>query len=242
MDEDINDEAADVETTAPEPDEKSPSDHFMEKFKYILHNYTEEKWPLFEDTIEKFTKDIQATYKIKIKSTNKQAPPQNPHDPTYIQRLYRRNRRSAIRKVLDNNSEQCNIPHEILKQKFFTPTGKIPDTSIYNNNNRPKAPNPPSYAPFTIDEVKQKLKAAESTAPGADRITYNHRKSYDSEAKVLTIIYNICLKAHKIPDHWKTSSTIFIPKSGNPLEAANWRPISLTCTTYKIFASLIARR
>lgn len=34
----------------------------------------------------------------------------------------------------------------------------------------PKAQAPPSYAQLTIDEVKRKLKASESTAPGNDRL------------------------------------------------------------------------
>lgn len=105
-----------------------------------------------------------------------------------------------------------------------------------------KASDPPSFTPFTTEEVKQKLRASESTAPGGDRITYNHLKSYYNEAKVLTCIFNICLKAKKIPAAWKTSRTIFIPKNGDPQDPGNWQPIALSCTSYKLFASLLARR
>lgn len=79
---------------------------------------------------------------------------------------------------------------------------------------------------------------SENTAPGPDRLQYNHLRSFDTDAKVLTLIYNICLKARKVPSEWKKSTTIFIPKKG----AENWRPIALSSTMYKLYTSLIAKR
>lgn len=73
-------------------------------------------------------------------------------------------------------------------------------------------------------------------------LTYQHWRSFDSEARALTLIYNICFKAERIPKTWKTSKAIFIPKGGDPMLAANWRPIALSSTIYKLYASLITRR
>lgn len=117
---------------------------------------------------------------------------------------------------------------------------KDPDLSVYNECIM--APVPPNTAPFTTEEVARKLKGSESTAPGPDRLAYNHLRSFDQEAKVRTIIYNICLKAGRIPDSWKISRTIFNPKGGEPNDASNWRPISLSSTIYKLFSCLIAKR
>ena len=44
------------------------------------------------------------------------------------------------------------------------------------------------------------------------------------------------------PSQWKTSHTALIYKKGDPSDPANWRPIALQCTIYKIFAATLACR
>lgn len=90
--------------------------------------------------------------------------------------------------------------------------------------------------------MRNKLKKCENTAPGHDRLTYNHWKGIDTDCRTLAHIFNICLKAKRIPTSWKTATTIFITKEGGLNEAENWRPISLSYTLYKIFTSLISSR
>lgn len=148
MDEDVNEPITNDNFDEDiDPDTSSPSEPFVDRFKDILNDFTDDKWALFEATVNEFVEDIQKTYKIKVNNNNnnRPPPPQNPHDPTFIQRLYRRNRRSAIRKVLEKPFAQCNIAHEILKAKLFTPITTTPDTSNYNDYK--KAENPPSHAP-----------------------------------------------------------------------------------------------
>lgn len=73
--------------------------------------------------------------------------------------------------------------------------------------------------------------------------TYNHWRSVDPDAKVLSLIFNICIAHGRIPEAWKCSRTIFIPKgsadSSNPLD---WRSIAYSRTIAKLFCSCLARR
>lgn len=59
---------------------------------------------------------------------------------------------------------------------------------------------------------------------------------------MLTLIMNICLKENIIPDAWKKSTTILIPKCTEPKIARDYRPIALTPTVYRLFAGLLTRR
>lgn len=61
-------------------------------------------------------------------------------------------------------------------------------------------------------EVWSRLSKAENTAPGVDKLTYNHWKTVDPEGHALAFIFSLCLKFEKIPEEWKRSRTVFIPK------------------------------
>lgn len=96
--------------------------------------------------------------------------------------------------------------------------------------------------PFTSDEVWTKLWSVESTAHGPDRLTYEHFRNFDPGARSLAQIFNICLKAKDLPDSWKHSKSIFIPKNDMGEEAEDWRPIVLSNTIAKLFARCLASR
>ncbi|XP_054720777.1 uncharacterized protein LOC129230404 [Uloborus diversus] len=95
---------------------------------------------------------------------------------------------------------------------------------------------------FAVAEVKKALRNAENSAPGPDRLTYQHWKSADPDAVVLTEIFNTCLRLGRIPTCWKDSTTILIPKGGDAADPRNWRPIALSQTSYKLFTKCITAR
>lgn len=181
----------------PEIKEDTPSDAFYPRFREIMVDYSDNKWDQFITLIDEFTKAIRKYVKIDgIDSSTYKRNTIDPKDPTATQRLYRRNRRRALRLIKEQNSS-CNVPISDLEDKFFKKNIHTPDLSIYNNAK--KADRPLNAAIFSAVEVKKKLYESENTAPGPDSITYNHLKSFDLYAKCLTAIYNICLKAKKIP-------------------------------------------
>ena len=100
-----------------------------------------------------------------------------------------------------------------MKQKFFSSSTPDIDLSIYNNV--VPAPDTPSEKPFSVNEVSLKLQKSENSAPGPDRLTYFHLQKVDLEGKVLTLIFNICLKAKRVPKSWKFRKTVLIPKPGD---------------------------
>lgn len=244
-DEEDTEQPAPFENIIPNPDEKAPSDPFINPFKQILTDYAEDRWADFEHLVNEFITAAQKKVKVYGPPPARPATTSNQYtqdqvDPSFIQRLYRKNRRRAVRKVLGHSQNSCKISHERLKEKFF-PTSTPPvDLSVYSSTKA--AASPPISSRFSNAEVLKKLNEAENTSPGPDKLTFNHLKSFDPEAKVLTLIFNICFKAQKIPQVWKISRTIFIPKSGELTSPDNWRPISLSSSIYKLYVGLITRR
>ncbi|XP_023946281.2 LINE-1 reverse transcriptase homolog [Bicyclus anynana] len=62
-------------------------------------------------------------------------------------------------------------------------------------------------------------------------------------AKLLTVpltrIFNLVLRTGIIPEQWQQSDIILLYKKGDPLDIANYRPISLLSSVYKLFTSII---
>jgi len=58
----------------------------------------------------------------------------------------------------------------------------------------------------------------------------------------LTVFCNRCWNEEEIPDEWCSSLVSCIHKKGNVEIPDNYRPISLVCVAYKIFASLLLHR
>lgn len=139
-----------------------------------------------------------------------------------------------------DSSSTCEVLHEDLQKQFFDEKNIEYDETVFVQNGA--VTDPPNFNRFTASEVKTKLQKCSNSAPGRDRLTYSHLKGIDPDCRAMTHIFNICLKAKKIPAAWKISMTIFIPKEGDPKAAENWRPISLSCTLYKLFTRLIANR
>ena len=193
-------------------------------------------WTAFEDLVQDFICCTQKENWIHFQSQQRVRPKPNQKDnPSFIQRLYRRNRRRVVRLIKEDTKPQCDS----LREKFFSATIPEVDLSVYVDS---PAANPANDKPFLISEVFEKLKRCENTAIGPYRLTFFHLQKVNVEAKVLTLIFNYCLKAKKIPKAWKVSKTVFIPKAGNPFLPQNWCPVLLSSTIYKLFASLVAKR
>ena len=96
--------------------------------------------------------------------------------------------------------------------------------------------------PFTPGEVRHRLLKCQNSSPGADRLTYAHWRRLDPDGKLLALIFNICLKHRRVPESWKASSTILLPKKGDLSNIKNWRPIALCSTISKLYSGLLASR
>ena len=66
------------------------------------------------------------------------------------------------------------------------------------------------------------------------------RETSSTIAPILTIIFQCSLDTGIIPDDWKTANIVPIHKKNDRSKPANYRPISLTCITSKLFEHIIA--
>ena len=77
-------------------------------------------------------------------------------------------------------------------------------------------------------------------AAGPDGIKATILKELAKEiAPILKIIFNISYDTGTIPEQWKTAIVQPVYKKGNKYDAANYRPISLTCICCKLMEHII---
>ena len=71
-------------------------------------------------------------------------------------------------------------------------------------------------------------------APGPDGLSARVLKECSSEiAPVLTYIFNESLAQGAVPDDWRQANVAPVFKKGEKYDAANYRPVSLTCICCK---------
>ena len=77
-------------------------------------------------------------------------------------------------------------------------------------------------------------------APGPDGLIARVLKKCSSEiAPILALIYNETLAQGTVPDDWRQANVAPIFKKGEKYDAANYRPVSLTCICCKTLEHII---
>lgn len=227
------------EANVPDPDSPSPSSEYIEAFSAFVESGV--TWPDFEHKYNEFVKFAQDHVNIRIPNNGQsRLPPPNHRDPKVIQKLYRSNRRRAIRLITTDDTPRCSLPISDIMAHFCNDNLTEPPADFYNHPT--PADSPPQCEPFTPAEVWERLRSAENTSPGSDRLTYNHLKRVDPGARALAKIFSICFHHGAVPEAWKTSRTVLIAKKENPTSASDWRPISLNATMMKLFTGCLAKR
>jgi hypothetical protein len=223
---------------------RSKIHEFLPRLQDVLTSGTSDvNWERFQETLREVTERVKAIVKIRVHHSTVRRLNINPEDPKYIQKVYKRNRRKAIRTILGEDGRRCSIDRQVVENHFKeTAARKTCDQTLYENVDAPEERNCIPTSRITPDEVARKLKKCENTAPGDDRITYKHWKTVNPACTALATIFNICMKYESIPDDWKTSVTVLIHKKGDHNDITNWRPIAILRTIYKLFAGVLARR
>lgn len=260
-----HDDTADLEDTPEmepanpmtEPNDEELVDHAdpVAEDEAALHRQTEElkvintsscsaaRWDMVEQILEDAIKVVHRHVRIPERPQDLSRAPQpqrDPGDAAYIQKLYKRNRRQAMRLILDGNTSRCAIPKEQVHQHFTnTWTERQHDPDIYSPSEEREELNSEAFTPR---EIRKRLRKAENTAPGKDRITYNHWRSADADCLFLCELFNACRKYRKIPSAWKDTVTVLIHKKGPADLVGNWRPIALCNTAYKIYTGCWSAR
>ncbi|GIX97733.1 c2H2-type domain-containing protein [Caerostris darwini] len=106
---------------APIDEEKGPLDHYLEPLEHILSSDpTEDSFRLLSDICNQILVEGKSFLSIKepASSVRSSQTGLDIQDPQTCQKLYRRNRRRAVREIVDNNCNRCNIPLQTLAQHF----------------------------------------------------------------------------------------------------------------------------
>ncbi|KAH7971852.1 hypothetical protein HPB52_003475 [Rhipicephalus sanguineus] len=135
---------------------------------------TTERWDDFLSILDDAISTIRKEAKIpEAPAAGKPRAPTNPDNAQQIQGLYRRNRRRAVRVIVQGESKLCELPLDELEEHF----------RLLLNKTRRNDMAEICLAKFTADEVAARLRKCENTAPGGDRITYHHWRTIDSDER-----------------------------------------------------------
>jgi hypothetical protein len=96
---------------------------FLPALNDILRSGTsEENWERFQQLIREITDKVRTVVKIPVynnNSNNNTRPKPNPEDPKRIQKLYKRNRRKAIRIILGEEGRRCEIDKRRSGERLY---------------------------------------------------------------------------------------------------------------------------
>lgn len=108
-----------------------------------------------------------------------------------------------------------------------------------HNVNRSISDNPPS-----VSEIRSAITTLKNgKAPGCDGLPAECFKTNpDAAASLLHKLFVQIWETEEIPNQWKESTIIKLPKKGNLSNCNNWRGISITPTVTKIFNKIILDR
>ena len=96
---------------------------------------------------------------------------------------------------------------------------------------------------FSMEELDAALKGTKrGKAPGPDQIPAELWKELDQGRGALLSFFNKCWAEASFPDQWRESTVVGIFKKGRADDPANYRPISLLGTAYKLFSKMVANR
>ncbi|GIY79276.1 retrovirus-related Pol polyprotein from type-1 retrotransposable element R2 [Caerostris darwini] len=151
----------------------------------------------------------------------------NVDDPQQVQKLYRRNRRRAIREIRGVQGERCAIPPSVVEEHFSSIWQESSSAANFYSSVHPDRDEVLGTL-LSVSEVVSAFKSCENTAPGP--------------ALLVTKLFNWCIHLRTIPRTWRESTTILLPKSGDASCPSNWRPIALSCTAYKLFMKCLTVR
>ena len=147
--------------------------------------------------------------------------------------------------VLDGEgSKACMIERDTLEEHYTRFFGE--DEGVINLANWRVAPLW-EYSgvndPISFEEVKAALtKPGQGRAAGPDNISLCEIKKDKVSISLLTALFNMWLVCRTLPARVHGSRTILIPKKGDPLSLAAWRPISIGEISVRIFGRVLAAR
>ena len=234
---------------------------------YQLSAFSEEtSWPEFSAQCVAFTTQCVELSKEVTNTSQRHPAPCRPERPSarppidshrperfnwvearHIQGLYKHSQKRAIHKVFNDNSpvftgttaeaqsfftdifgpKNCNTTCLVEVLFTYVPTTDTDDSL---------------FAMPSAAEINAKLRAMANSAPGKDRVEYQHLRLLDPKGEILHLIYDRCFQQKDVPSLWKTATTILIHKKGSTNDGSNFRPIALVSCVYKLMMAILSKR
>ena len=138
--------------------------------------------------------------------------------------------------IASSNTAKASLLNDVFSQNFNTSTPPLTDIDYHRFMADPSSPYPEEIFCTEEDVFNLLLALDTSKASGSDGISGRMLKGTShSIAPVLTNLFNLSIKTGKIPQKWKISSIVPIPKSQtNTDDPCNYRPISLLPVVSKL--------
>ena len=130
----------------------------------------------------------------------------------------------------------CTVLNQDPPTELLTDINDEVDNAVENENMLLK--------PITLDEVKVGLKdLANNKAAGLDLIPAELLKcGGETMSCELTCLVNIVWHSHKVPNEWKHSAIVKLPKKDDLRNCNNWRDITLLVITRKLVCQILLKR
>jgi hypothetical protein len=213
-------------------------------FEYSTTNYQDQDRK-YRDLKHQVQKKMREAYWNHVESIITPMDPEDPHKGmkrfwTFVKSL--RKDYSGVAPLKDQgrtcteNTEKANILNKQF-ESVFTRESDIPPNLL---------PETSPYEPMQDITISQQgvLKLLTNLniykAPGPDNISPRVLKNLaPSISPILADIFTTSYESGEVPEDWKQANVSPIFKKGNKGDAANYRPISLTCVCCKIMEHII---
>lgn len=149
--------------------------------------------------------------------------------------------------ITSNPSKIDNYVHSYFSDLLSTPVTSPPSSSFpfVPPHDMRRETMAPLVSKISTDEVTEKiLKAPTSSSPGPDGIPYSIYKALVATiAPILTSLFNHLLSLPVLPRLFSRGITFLLrKKNSDPLNLADFRPITLLNCDYKLLASILENR
>ena len=147
----------------------------------------------------------------------------------------------------NNFDNKCFTDPNILNDCFAkNNNSKVNEKSLnkmINKINSKSNANIFSFHSVTPEDIIKTVKSMKSNACGIDEISaFFIKLSIDSSSRIFAEIVNASLRSGYFPSRWKKARIKPIPKVDEPLEATDFRPISLLIAFSKILEKIVANQ
>lgn len=198
-------------------------------------------WSAFKSARKKVNQNLKSAHSNYINSTLTEAVNKGEHKTFWNYIKSKRKDTNGVAPLMSNGSlfsEDKDLA-EILSNQF---------TSVFTKDKMEDVPKLKGDPFPAIDDIQvtengvlKLLKNLNtSKAPGPDCLPNRILKELATElAPSLTLLFNQTLSLGKLPDDWKNANVSPIFKKDDKHQAANYRPVSLTCVCAKLMEHII---